>query len=188
MYSEYFSKIFKESSVVTLDEDSKSILEPLRDFDISIPTVENVCSSLVKSKTNKAAGHDGIPAFLSKKCVQSDVENYRQISLQCTVSKIFEGILFKRILYKNLQRIFSLSQFGFRKGQSCIIQMVIPMEIFYSAYESGEDINVIYTDYEKAFNKVNHMLLLQKLNKIGISSRLLKFIQSYLEWKISANS
>lgn len=213
LFSEYFSKIFKQSSVPTFDELSETVLEPLRDFDISISKIENVCNSLVISK---AAGPDGIPPILFKKCAKSlskslfqiftkikqtgvypmvwkqavvvptfkkgsksDVENYRQVSLLCIVSKIFERILFD-VLYNYLKQIFSPSQFGFRKGRSCVIQMVIYLETLYDAYESGKDINVIYTDYEKAFDKVDHGLLLQKLHKIGIRGRLLKLLQSYL--------
>ena len=129
---------------------NQSIHTPFRDFDIFITTVENVCSSLV---TSKAAGPDGIPHIIFKKCpkslskslcqifgkikqtgvfptlwkqatviptfkkgAKSDVENYRQISSLCIVSKIFKHILFN-VLYEYLQHIFSPSKFGFRKRQ-----------------------------------------------------------------------
>ena len=110
---------------------------------------------------------------------KSDVENHRQISFLCIVSKIFERIIFK-VLYEYLQPTFSPSQFGLRKGRSCNIQMVIYMEALYNAYESSKDFNAIYTEYEKALGKVDHGLLLQKLHKIGIKGRSLKLIQSYL--------
>ena len=217
---EFFYKVFKKSSVVTLDEESESFLEPLFDFEISIPTLENVCSILV---TSKAAGPDGIPPFLFEKCakslskslrqifgkikqtgvfprvwkqatviitfkkgLKSDVENYRQIILLCIVSKILEPILFS-VLYEYLQPIFSSSLIDFRKGRSCIIQMVIYLDILHSAYESGEDINVIYTGYEKAFDKVDHGLLLQKLHKIGIRSRIMKLFHSYFNGRSQRN-
>ena len=61
--------------------------------------------------------------------------------------------------------------------------MVIYMELLYNAYESGEHINVIYTDYKKAFDKVDHRLRLRKLRKIGIRGQFLKLIQSFLNVK-----
>ena len=54
--------------------------------------------------------------------------------------------------------------------------MVIYMEILYNAYEAGGDINVFYTSYEKAFDKLDHRLLLQKLHKIGIEGKSLKLV------------
>ena len=54
------------------------------------------------------------------------------------------------------------------------------MEFCYNAYISGEDINFIYTDYEEAFDKVDHGLLLQNLHNTGIKGKILKIIKSYL--------
>ena len=76
LFSEYFSKIFKQSSVPTFDELSETVLESLRDFDISISNIENVCNSLV---TSKAAGPDGIPPILFKKCAKSLSKSLFQI-------------------------------------------------------------------------------------------------------------
>ena len=70
------TNIFKELSVETLDEESGSIIEPLRDFDVSISTIENICSSLV---TNKAAGLDGISSNLFKRCAKSINKSLCQI-------------------------------------------------------------------------------------------------------------
>ena len=53
------------------------------------------------------------------------------------------------------------------------------MEILHNAYETGKDINVIYTD-EKVFDKEDHVLLLEKQHKIVTSGRILESIQSYL--------
>ena len=63
--SEYFSKTFKKPSLAIFDEESESILEPLCDFDLSILTNENNCSSFV---TSKSAGPHRIPPILFKNC------------------------------------------------------------------------------------------------------------------------
>ena len=151
LFPEYFSKILNESSVVTHDEESESFLEPLGNFDIFISTIENVCSCLVTSKATRQDGIPAIlfkicgksrseslcqikqtgvhpakwkqatvrPTF--KQGSKSTVENYRQASLQCIVSKIFERILFN-VSYENLQPIRSLSHFGFRKDDHALFR------------------------------------------------------------------
>ena len=175
---------------------------------ILIYPYQNVCSSLVTSKAAEPIGISPIllakslskslclifgkikqtrvyptawkratviPTF--KKVSKPDGENYRQVSLLCIASKIFVRIRFI-FLHTYPQPIFSPSQFGSGKGRSCIIQMVICLEILYNAYKSVKVINVIKTEYEKAFDKVDHGLHLQKLHKIGIRGRLWNIFQS----------
>lgn len=50
--------------------------------------------------------------------------------------------------------------------------------------DSGDQVDVIYTDFEKAFDKVNHLTLLSKLNYFGLSSPLVKLFSSYLHDRV----
>ena len=83
-------------------------------------------------------------------------------------------------LYRYASPYFSDSQFGFRKQRSCITQLLIYLEKIYNSLDSDDEIHVIYTDYEKDFDNVDHGILLQKLYKIGIRGRVFKLMQSYL--------
>ena len=85
------------------------------------------------------------------------------------------------VLYEYLQPIFSPSQFRFRNGRTGVIQLVVYMKILSSFHKFGENNDVNYSEYEKAFDKVDHGLLLQKLQNIGIGGRILKSILSYLK-------
>ena len=108
-----------------------------------------------------------IVSLTFKKGSKANLENYRQISLLCIISKIFEKTLFDS-LNRYTSPYFSDSQFGFRKQRSCITQLLIYLEKIYNSLDSDDEIDVIYTDYEKAFDNVDHGILLQKLYKIGI--------------------
>ena len=110
---------------------------------------------------------------------KANVENYRKISLLCIISKIFERTFFDS-LYRYASPYFSDSQFGFRKQRSCITQLLIYLDKIYNSLDSDDEIHVIYTDYEQAFDNVDLGILLQKLYKIGIRGRVFKLMPSYL--------
>ena len=76
---------------------------------------------------------------------------------------------------------FSASQHGFRKGRSCVTQLLHFLDQVYKGLESGQKVEVIYTDFEKAFDKVDHGVLLSKLYHYGVRGKLLKLIESYLK-------
>ena len=107
------------------------------------------------------------------------VASYRPVSLLTISSKIFEKLLFKRI-YLHLKPLLHHSQYGFRPRRSTITQLLVMLDKIYSALENDYEIDVVFTDFSKAFDKVDHGILLQKLSKYGIGGKLLKRIHSYL--------
>ena len=72
------------------------------------------------------------------------------------------------------------NQFGFRAKRSGIIQMLLYLDTIYSAISKNEEVDVIYTDFEKAFDKVDHGILIDKLYSLGIRGKILKLIYNYL--------
>ena len=118
-----------------------------------------------------------VPTY--KKGCKAEVENYRQVSLLSIASKIFERCLFI-CLYRHLEPIFHQAQYGFRKGRSCVVQLLVYLEAIYKSIDSKENIDIIYTDYEKAFDNVDHGILLTKLFNLGVRGKVIKLLQSYL--------
>ena len=114
-----------------------------------------------------------------KKGSRSDIENYRPISILTIASKILERCIFIP-LYQHLEPSFSCYQYGFRKKRSSIIQLIVYLEKVYKALEQGQHVDVIYTDYGKAFDHVDHGILLDKLSFFGVTGKLLLLIESYL--------
>ena len=77
-------------------------------------------------------------------------------------------------------KLFSNKQFGFIKGRSCMLQLLNILSDWSDTFDLGGQIDVIYTDFEKAFDKVPHCYLLNKLKCYGISKLLINWIESFL--------
>ena len=116
---------------------------------------------------------------IHKKGNKSLVKNYRPVSLLSVPSKIFERCLFDS-LYVHYEPFLHQSQYGFRRKRSCILQLIEYMDIIYEAFDNGKQLDVIYTDFEKAFDRVDHGLLMRKLHLTGVRGKLLSLISSYL--------
>ena len=120
-----------------------------------------------------------VPVY--KKGSKSSVENYRPISLTCLVMKIFEKIIRDDLMSKCSQ-ILNKNQHGFLPGKSCTTQMIGYTESIAAALNESIRTDVIYFDFAKAFDSVNHDIILQKLkNLFNIDGTLLKFLVNYLK-------
>ena len=119
------------------------------------------------------------PVF--KKGDKTKAGNYRPISLTSHIIKIFERILRKNVIqYLETNNIITDTQHGFRSGRSCFTQLLDHMENIFQNLQDNKEIDVIYLDYAKAFDKVDHEILLAKLRKLGIKGKLLQWIKDFL--------
>ena len=116
-----------------------------------------------------------------KKSSKADAENYRPISLTSHLIKIFERLVRKHIVHHLvLNTIICKNQHGFQKGKSCLTQLLPHIDTILQNLQNNIDTDVIYLDYAKAFDKVDHEILLKKLHIYGIRGKLLKWMESYL--------
>ena len=76
--------------------------------------------------------------------------------------------------------LFSKSQHGFISGKSCITQLLEFVEDVSRAIDDGEDVDVIYLDFKKAFDKVPHERLLRKLHGYGIRGKVYSWFKEFL--------
>ena len=107
--------------------------------------------------------------------------NYRPISLLPQIGKIFEKILEKRIVkFCNKYNIITSHQFGFRKGFSTELAVLKIKSILLKNLDQKKHTCTIFLDLAKAFDSVDHNILLKKLEKYGIRGTPLKLIRSYL--------
>ena len=114
-----------------------------------------------------------------KKGNKSNIENYRPVSILIIVSNVLEECIFIP-LYQHLEPFSSHYQYGLRKKRSSIIQLILHLEKMYKGLKQGQHVDVIYTDYENAFDHVDHGILLDKLSFLGVTGKLLLLIESYL--------
>ena len=118
---------------------------------------------------------------IHKKGRKDCANNYRPVSLTSHIIKIFERII-QRHLSHHLESndILSNIQHGFRAKRSCVSQLIhyYTQHLEYSV--DSEPIDAIYLDFAKAFDKVDHTIVLTKLNKIGIRGKLLQWITDFL--------
>src|SRR5579864_1197888 len=82
--------------------------------------------------------------------------------------------------YINVNKLFSNYQYGFIKGRSAILQLLNILDDWTSAMDSGKQVEIIYTDFAKAFDKVPHQCLLTKLKGYGLDNKLISWISEFL--------
>ena len=116
---------------------------------------------------------------IHKKGSRLQIDNYRPISILNCIGKLFE-----RIVYTNIHPIIaqavSNTQHGFMPGRSTTSNLAVFTNFVLNEMENGGQVDVVYTDFEKAFDRVDHDILLRKLEMLGIHGDLLRWISSYL--------
>ena len=117
-----------------------------------------------------------IPIF--KKGDRSNCENYRPISILPTFSKIFEKIIFDQI-NPFFQDKFSKFLCGFRKGFSTQTSLIRLLHKWQQSLDKKEIIGTVLIDLSKAYDCIQHNLLLAKLKAYGFSSSI-SLLRSYL--------
>ena len=117
-----------------------------------------------------------------KKGNRTEAVNYRPVSLTSHIIKIFERVVRKHLV-KHLEdnNILPDSQHGFRKGRSCLTQLIEHVDSVLKALNDGSEVDVIYLDYSKAFDKVDHEILLLKIRQYGIKGPIYDWIKCFLK-------
>lgn len=124
-----------------------------------------------------------VPIF--KKGLSSKIENYRPISLCCVSCKLMETIINDAIsLHLINNNILRDEQYGFQKNKSCTSQLLNCINKWTKSIDSNKPVDVIYIDFQKAFDSVVHSKLLNVLSTYGIKNSVLKWLNSFLSNRI----
>lgn len=118
-----------------------------------------------------------IPVY--KSGPRQDIKNYRPISIVCAISKVFEKIIFDR-LFSEISGKITTYQHGFFPKRSTFTNLMTFCQYIHEAINNKSQIDVIYTDMEKAFDRVRHCVILNALSEMDVSSYLIYLIKSYL--------
>ena len=157
---------------------------------VSTEEIRNIIYEL----KNSAPGPDNITAEALRSCLSSIISPlvyilnlslsegvFRPVSLLCILSKVFEKIMYARLIsFLEVNKILIQHQFGFRKKCSTYIALGILMDKLIKSLENGDYMIGVFLDFSKAFDTVDHDILLKKLCHYGIRDTCFKWFQSYL--------
>lgn len=120
---------------------------------------------------------------------KENVSNYRPISVLSSLNKIFEQVIRARLFsFLDRTRFLNKSQFGFRNSSNTAIAVTELMNYVYGELDK-RSINVVsgvFLDLSKAFDTVDHKLLLKKLERAGIRGSVLELFRNYLSERFQA--
>ena len=117
-----------------------------------------------------------IPLF--KKGSRNKSVNYRPVSLTSVICKVLETII-RDFLIKH--KLINPSQHGFLKARACLTNLLCFFEEITKWVDEGSPVDVIYLDFQKAFDKVPHQRLILKLKSHGMGNSIINWIEQWLK-------
>jgi hypothetical protein len=116
--------------------------------------------------------------LIFKKGRCNNVKDYREVAILSAISKRFELLVY-RTMYEDLKNLISVNQHGFLKNQSTVTNLLEYASFVFNSIEEGWQVNFVYTDFSKAFDRVHHQLLLEEMS-VGIEPARCLWLRSYL--------
>ena len=114
-----------------------------------------------------------------KKGHRSEKDNYQPVSILPNLSKVFERCIYNQIA-QFFDKILSKHQCGFRKGHSAQHSLTALLEKWKESVDQGDVFEALLTDLLKAFDCLQHNLLIAKLNAYGFDNKVVRFVYDYL--------
>lgn len=109
------------------------------------------------------------------------IENYRPISVLPSMSKVLERVMHSQLVnYFSINNIFYRNQYGFRKNHSTELATLELINRMIECMDKNEVPLAIFLDLSKAFDMIDHEILIKKLHYYGVREIALKLIKSYL--------
>ena len=116
-----------------------------------------------------------------KKGSKSDPQNYRPIALTSIIGKVMEQIIVQHVTnHLDHHDIIRGSQHGFRRGRSTVTNLLAYLEDLTKAVDQGKNVDVLYIDFARAFDKVPHRKLISKVRGVGLSGAVLQWVEDWL--------
>ena len=182
-----------------LETDLEEIKTQIKDLNTNKPTTcnsipakvlvncDDICSEHITNIYNNSISECNFPVPLKsaditpvhKKDDTTKKNNYRPVSILLSVSKIFERNMYNQI-YTYMNKYLSPYLCGFRKGYSAQHCLMVMLERWRKALDNKQIAGALLTDLSKAFDCLNHELLIAKLEAYGFDHASLGYLYSYL--------
>ncbi|KAK4816183.1 hypothetical protein QYF61_012473 [Mycteria americana] len=156
----------------------------LKDNRLRLAMTKNFFTVMVVTHWNRLPGEavDAPSLKVLKKGWKEDPGNYRPVSLTSVPGKLMEQIILSAITqHVEDNRGIKPSQHGFRKGRSCLTNLISFYDKVTRLVDEGKAVDVVYLDFSKAFNMVSHSILLEKLAVHGLDSYNLHWVKNWLD-------
>ena len=116
-----------------------------------------------------------------KKDLKEPAEHYRPISFLPIVGKVLERCVCIRLInYDHVKHLITKAQHGFLRRRSCVTQLLSVLHTIGQSLDKNIQTDVIYLDFAKASDSVDHQILLHKLASYGVSGQLYDWFVDYL--------
>ena len=166
-----YSSGIDEIPIYVIKFAGKFLAEPLADITNECLSTQVFPEDLKKAKL--------VPVFKKGDC--QNVSNYRPVSLLPAVSKVFERVIYNRLMNHLIRhQILSQNQFGFIPKRSTEMAIYNVITYITEQIDNNRKVAGLYFDLSKAFDTVEHQLLLNILNKYGIRGAAATLIESYM--------
>ena len=151
------------------------------------PILSMIFSISLESQELPSVWKTGIITALFKKGKKSQAQNYRPVSLTSIPCKILESFIVDNIINHLAENFLkNPNQHGFSKGRSTVTNLICALNIWTEALSHNIPVDIIYLDFEKAFDKVPHQRLLRQLSNFGICGKIHGWISSFLSNRTQA--
>lgn len=169
-------EIHKSSAI---DKISSKLLKD--SLEVLIPQLTHLFNCSVFTSTFPEKWKIANVVLIHKGGLKDNVNNFQPISLLPVPGKLLEKIIHARI-YEYLERnnILTDSQWGFRPNRSTTLASAKLIENIYKYLNAKEHVGIIYIDLQKAFDLINHSILIAKLEGYGLTDPILSWLHNYL--------
>ena len=172
-------------SIIMNLKNNTNLTMPTKFFKLLAPYISNTISCLFNECLNQGIYPDPLkvarvtPIFKAGDKTQPG--NYRPISVLSDVNKLFETLILNRLnCYLERKKIISDKQYGFRQGLSTQEACVDLISVLLRSFTNKNYAICIFVDFCKAFDSVDHNILLLKLERYGLRGNILELFRSYL--------
>ena len=154
----------------------------VKDSEVICPTLTKIFNSSLQQGIFPEDLKNATISPIYKNGDKSDYGNYRPISVLSNVAKILKKIVYNQLIsYINENNILTNSQFGFRKSHSTTTSLLKSTNKWLLNIDKGLINGVLFLDLRRAFDTVDHKILIDKLKLYGITGNTLNWFISYLD-------